>query len=272
MSSIALFHSHRALLWELLKREIGERYAGSALGALWVLAHPVFLITLYVVVFGWIFPARMSGVVDVPRSYTIYILSGLIVWLTCADVLNRAPATVRGSAALVKQIIFPIEILPLRTTLAAFPTQFLLTMLLFVYMVVVWITTGAGGIPVTALLIIPLWILQMMFLAGLCAGIGALCVAARDLRELITLFTTAGLFMVPVLYAPALIESFPWPLRAVLVVNPFSHYVWCAQDALYFGRIEHPWSWLVVVVLSPLGGWLGHSLFRRLAPLFGDRL
>lgn len=263
---------HRVLLWELTRRETSERYAGSLLGAVWVLAHPIFLIALYVIVFGWIFPARMQGSVEVPRGYTVYILSGLIPWLTCADLLNRAPATIRGSSALVKQIVFPIEILPVRTTLGAFVTQGVLTALLLGYMGVLWIAGAAGPIPASALLLIPIWIMQFLLLSGLCAGIGALCVAARDFKELIQLFTTAGLFLVPVLYAPALVEGLPWPLRAILFVNPFSHLVWCAQDALYFGRIDHPWSWAILAAVSILGAWFGAALFRRLAPLFGDRL
>jgi len=263
---------HRVLLWELTRRETSERFAGSLLGGFWVMAHPIFLMALYVVIFGWIFPSRMPSTVATPGGYTVYILSGLIVWLSCAELLNRAPATIRGSAALVKQIVFPTEILPVRTTLAVLPSQFILTALLLVYIASASVFREVNGFHATLLLLPVIWVAQILLLSGLCAAIGALCVAARDLRELVTLFTTAGLFLVPVLYPPALLESLPWPLRAVLWINPFSHLVWCAQDSIYFGRIEHPWSWCIIVVIGPLAWWLGHTMFAKLSPLFGDRL
>ncbi|MFO0895590.1 MAG: ABC transporter permease [Phycisphaerales bacterium] len=260
---------HRSLLWELTRREVGERFAGSLLGRAWVVAHPVFLMVLYVVVFGWIFPSRMPDQHgNSPRAYAVYILSGLLPWLTCVDLLNRAPMAIRGNAALVKQIVFPVEVLPVRTTLALLPTQLLLLALLLAYMLL-----GAGtGVPATVLLVAPLMVLQVAFLSGLCAGISAVSVAARDVRELLQLFTTAGLFLVPVLYSPTLFESFPAILQWVVKLNPFSHLVWCFQDSLWFGSIQHPWSWVVVLVLAPVSWALGARIFWLLRPLFGDRL
>lgn len=271
-SLLATLWRHRVLLWELTRRETGERFAGSVLGSFWVIAYPVFLMALYVTIFGWIFPARMQGTGVEAGGYTVYILSGLIVWLNCAEVLNRAPGAIRGSAALVKQIVFPTEILPVRTTLAAFPTQLILTALLLVYMAAASVWHGASAFHATLLLVPVIWLSELMILSGLCAGISALCVAARDLRELVTFFTTAGLFLAPVLYPPALIDSLPWPLLAVLWLNPFSHLVWCAQDAFAFGSILHPWSWVIMIALAPTTWWLGHALFAKLSPLFGDRL
>src|SRR2546425_10377667 len=50
-----MLRQHGRLLYVMAAREITDRFAGSALGAVWALAHPLFLMALFVVVFTFIF-------------------------------------------------------------------------------------------------------------------------------------------------------------------------------------------------------------------------
>ena len=54
----------------------------------------------------------------------------------------------------------------------------------------------------------------------------------------------------PMFYLP---EVVPAVCRPLLYVNPFSYLVWCYQDAVYFGRFEHPWAWPVLALSEPGG-------------------
>ena len=49
-----------------------------------------------------------------PLNYTAYMLSGLIPWLTFQMSMLTSVNAITGNAALVKQFVFPIEVLPLR--------------------------------------------------------------------------------------------------------------------------------------------------------------
>jgi lipopolysaccharide transport system permease protein len=58
----------------------------------------------------------------------------------------------------------------------------------------------------------------------------------------------------------------------VLYLNPFSYMIWCYQDALYFGRFEHPAAWVVFPLASLFTFALGYRVFRKLKTFFGNVL
>ncbi|MBM3523785.1 MAG: hypothetical protein FJX57_12565 [Alphaproteobacteria bacterium] len=75
--------------------------------------------------------------------------------------------------------------------------------------------------------------------------------------------------MLPLFYLPAMV---PAGFRPVLYLNPFSHLIWCYQDVFYFGRFEHPVSWLVTASISLVSLLAGVRIFSRLKPAFGNVL
>jgi lipopolysaccharide transport system permease protein len=64
----------------------------------------------------------------------------------------------------------------------------------------------------------------------------------------------------------------PAAFNPLLWLNPFTYMVYCYQDALYFGRIAHPVSWVAFGVGSLFVFALGYRLFRRVKPYFGNVL
>ncbi len=264
---ISLLIGHRQLTWEMAKREISHRYAGQVLGALWAIGHPLLLMGLYVFVFAYVFRLRLGLSEEMPRSAAIYILCGLIPWMTFADAMNKGATVILDHRGLVKQVVFPVETLPVKSVLASFLTQLVATAALLTYVLV-----KEGGVPWTVLLLPALFTLQFLAMVGVCFLLASVGVFFRDLREIVQFFTTAGLFIAPILYLPGMIEKIWPPLKIVLLLNPFSYLVWCYQDLLYYGRFEHPVSWAVTIVLSATVFCLGCRVFRKLKPMFGEML
>src|SRR3974390_1178299 len=150
---------HRGLAIELARRDLTDRYEGQILGALWVFGHPLLMFGLYVFVFGYIFVVRTGGSVAMPRDYVIYLMAGLVPWLACADVLNRGVGTILSNAALVRQISFPVEILPVKVVLSAVITELVTLAILLAY--ALWIDT----VPLFAIWAVPVLLaLQLMFM------------------------------------------------------------------------------------------------------------
>ena len=265
---VALLTRYRQLTWEMTKREVSERYAGQVLGTLWAVGHPVLLMALYVFIFAYVFPTRLGLGDDLPRSYVLYILAGLIPWITFADSLNKSAVAITGNASLVKQVAFPLEVLPVKVVLAAFVTQLVATPLLLLYALAI----DPNGLPLSALALPLLFFFQLLAMIGIAYLLASLTVFVRDLRELVQVFTTAGLFLAPILFLPVWLESAWKPLLWVLYLNPFSHLVWCYQDILYFGRIAHPVSWAFFIPFSVFVFYGGYRVFRKLKPVFGDLL
>lgn len=265
---IVLLTRYRQLTWEMTKREVSERYAGQVLGTLWAVGHPVLLMALYVFIFAYVFPTRLGLGSDLPRTYVLYILSGLIPWITFADAINKSTVVIIGNASLVKQVAFPLEVLPVKVVLAVSVTQLVATPLLLSYA----LAFDPQGLPWTALAWPLLFGFQLLAMVGVAYLLASLTVFLRDLRELAQVFTTAGLFLAPILFLPAWLENAWKPLLWVLYLNPFSHLVWCYQDIFYFGRIEHPASWFLFITFSLSVFYVGYRTFRKLKVVFGDML
>src|SRR5262245_59931425 len=49
---------HRALVWQLARREVLSRYSASSFGLFWAVLQPLVLLALYTFVFGVVFEAR----------------------------------------------------------------------------------------------------------------------------------------------------------------------------------------------------------------------
>jgi len=261
---LGLLHRHRGLAIEMARREIGDRYSGQVLGVLWAVGHPLFLLTVYALVFGFVFRVKLGGTHEMPLDYTTYLMSGLIPWMGFQESMTRGCTAITGSTALVKQMVFPVEVLPFKGVLVSVFTQSILVALLAAY-----VLGTAHGLHLTYLLLAPLLALQILAMAGVSFLLAAVSVFLRDLKDLVQLFCIAGMYLIPAFYLPAWVPDLFKPL---LYLNPFSYLVWCYQDALYFGRIAHPWAWVVVALGSPVTFAVGYRVFRRLKPGFGNVL
>lgn len=250
------------LISELVKREMADRHTGQALGVIWAYGHTLFIMIVYTFLFAYVFPTRFT-VGQSEADFSVNVLVGILSWLVFQDVLARSTSILIGHASLVKQIVFPTEILPIKTVFASvipYSAAFLFT---------IGYASFKGTLTWFSLLtpiVIVFQIIAMMGVAFLFASVG---VFFRDLRDLVTVFCTVSLFAQPILYNP---NATPIWLHWIFMVNPFSYMVWCWQDVLYNGYIAHPLAWIVFPLGSILTFVLGWTIFERIKPSFGDAL
>lgn len=262
---IKLYARHRQLTWEMIKRDITDRYAGQMFGSAWAIGHPLFLMAIYTVVFSYIFSLRMGGgQSDFPFDYTTYLLSGLIPWIAFQEVMSKGTTAILANADLVKQVVFPLEILPVKGIFSSVLTQIVATLFLISYVVIKF-----SFLPWTYILLPILFFFQFMAMTGVCFVLAAVGAYFRDLKDVVQVFSIACLYGIPIFYLPDWLPSWIKPL---FFLNPFSYMVWCYQDACYFGRFEHPWAWPVFFLLSFLTLYAGHRIFYKLKSMFGNFL
>jgi lipopolysaccharide transport system permease protein len=199
-----------------------------------------------------------------PLDYTTYILSGLIPWLTIQDVLAKSPFAVTANANMVKQVVFPIEILPVKTVIASMATFVISLTFLLAYVVTTQprLFWTYAMLPVLALLL-------FLTMTGIAFFLATVSVFFRDVKDFVQVYNFIGFFLIPMFYLPTQV---PGPLRPILYVNPFSYVIWCFQDALYFGRFNHPWAWVLFAAMALLFAAGGYRLFNRLRIMFGNSL
>lgn len=260
-----LLRKHKELLSEMVRREITQRFSGQFLGAAWAILHPLLIMLVYIVVFGWIFKARMPGSpANSGVDYIAYLLSGLIPWLCLQESSVKATSAILGNQSLVKQIVFPLELLPLTTTISSF----LSALVAFIVLAAYRIFYGLGIPP--AFFLLPVLLLMLFFLAaGLAYLLSAATVYFRDLKDITQVLFSIGVYLVPVLYLPSWV---PDVLKPVVQFNPLTHMVVPFQDALAYGQILHPVSWAWFAGISLVTFFVGYHFFKTSKNMFGSAL
>jgi len=248
----------------LTRREISDRYAGQVFGLFWTIGHPLMVTLIYIFIFGFVFRARMGGTLDMPLDYTSYLLAGIIPWLMFQEVMGKSSMVIVSNANVVKQVIFPIEVLPIKIVLASLVTESVFLLLMSAYSLII-----SHGILWTYTFLPVLVFFQTIALIGVSYLFSSVGVYFRDLKDFVQVFLSVAVFIMPVLYLP---ESIPSVIRPILYLNPLSYIVWCYQDALYFGSFLHPWALVIFIGGSVFIFIYGYRVFRRLKVMFGNVL
>lgn len=116
-----MFHSfkvlwdHRKMLWATTLADIQSRYAGSVLGMFWLVIYPILMLTAYSVVYVFIFQVRLEQITT--PQYVMLIFSGLIPFLGFSEGLGNSVISVTSNASLVKNTLYPIELIPVKAVL-----------------------------------------------------------------------------------------------------------------------------------------------------------
>jgi len=249
----------------MAKRDLSDRYSGQILGKIWGFVHPAATVSVFLFIFGVIFRAKAAGVgVTFPADHAVYMVSGLIPWLIVAEVISRASATVSGQAALVKQVVFPLEVLPVKMVIATLPTLVIGFAGLFAYVLIRF-----GTLPVSYLMLPVAVAILYVFLIGVAFMISAVAVFFRDLKDIVQLYTLLGLYLAPIFY---FIDWVPEKARVVVYLNPVSYFIMMFHDVAYHGAAKSLSACGGAAMLSLIAVTLGAMLFNRLKPYFGTYL
>jgi ABC-type polysaccharide/polyol phosphate export permease len=188
---------HRELLWELQKRDLSDRFVGSVLGALWSIVHPLLLMAVYVAVFGFVFKVKLDQTGTGELDYPAYLIAGFLPWLAMMDVMSRSAGVIYANVNLVKQVAFPLELLPAKGLLGAFIPQAVGTACLLAYIAVQF-----GYVP-PAIVLLPVALLfqglAALGLGWLLALVGAYF---RDTPNVLQIFFQLNFFLMPVVVGP----------------------------------------------------------------------
>jgi lipopolysaccharide transport system permease protein len=262
--SLAVQWRNRGLALEMVRRDLRGQFAGQFFGAFWIFGHPVIQFCVYVFIFAVVFKTRIDRSVDLPRDYTTYILVGLVPWLFIQQSLVRASTSLVAQANLVKQVVFPIEVLPFCAVLIS-----LVPLLVGLAVIAIYTLLTQGMLPWTYVLLPLVVALSISLMTGIGLMLAMATPFLRDIKDVIQVVTIIGVYVIPAFYLP---QWVPDKLRFLIYLNPFSYVIWVYQDTLYFGRLAHPWSWLVFAVGGVAALTLGYRAFRSVKMFIADVL
>jgi len=219
-------------------RELKVANKGAILGLGWLLFRPFVQVVAYVVIVSYVFGARLApnaGAFD----YALYVLSGIVAWQILQRALEEAPSLVRDRMETLKQVIYPIETLPLTALLASALSP---AIVLVVYLLLASVT----GHLAWSIILIPL---PLLLLAGLMFGLSWILMIAgvllKDLREIVSVLLGLMIYFSPVLLSEQMVGERFWQF---ILLNPLAHVVIAFRDVL-LGTF-HPISWLIFVSIT----------------------
>ena len=100
---LLFFHGlkwNKSIIYELVKRELKNKYAGSYLGAIWVFIEPIAFMFILWLVFHYGF--RQSGEIG-GASFTSYLMIGYTTFAFFNDTLNESTNAIISYSYLVKK-------------------------------------------------------------------------------------------------------------------------------------------------------------------------
>lgn len=256
-----LFRS-RELITQLTWRDVAGRYRGSLAGLLWSFLNPLFSLAMYTFVFGIVFKARWGLKSENTFDFALVLFAGLIVHGLLSECIVRGPSLILDNSAYVKQVVFPLEILPL----VALGSSVFHSAISIVLLVIIWAVTHGGATLSTAF--IPLLLAPLCLIA---AGLGWLLSATtvyfRDIGQIVNFVNTGLLFFSPIFY-PA--DSVPEPFRSVIELNPLTYVIEHLRGALISGELPDAASYLVYLSISVGVAWIGYASFQKMRRGFAD--
>ena len=255
----------RQLFFKLLRRDFAERYRGSYLGVLWSLLLPLLSLLVFTFFFGVIFKTRWAGRGDGSLNHLVLILFvGLALYNFFAECLGRAPSLILSHQNYVKNVIFPLEMLPVVMVASA-----LLTLTATLSVILLLQAVMSTGLSWTALLL-PATVLPLaLFVLGLSWFLSSLGVYVRDIQQLIVPLVQLMMFLSPVFYP---IDALPESVRPWLQLNPLALVIEQTRGIVLFGEPPAWLPYLLCLAASLLAALLGAYWFVRTRKGFADVL
>ncbi len=251
--------AYRGLLRSLVARQVKLDYRELSLGLFWALARPLTMLAIFT-----LFKRYSAARTGVSVPYPIYLYSGLIFWFFFTDATTGAANAIQRDVGLIRKIYFPRLISPLISLFSQLVPLAIAALPLVVLMI------AFGTPPSWRLILLPLVLLQCaLLILGLGGLFSALSLQSKDWQRLLGLCLYVGIFLSPVIYAPAMLPDAVQPL---LQLNPMSGTLMairaCLMEAVPFPLM--PWLYALAVSLAMF--LIGGFMFQRAESAFVDRL
>ena len=211
MKSLREIPVWKDLIRNLVLRNLRIRYKGSALGFLWTMINPMFMMLIY-----FIFIRLLRIQIDLPS-----LLVGILAWQYFVMCLNDSVNAITAHPSLIKRTSFPRIVFPLSMVLANL-VNFLLSLIVLVLFLAVYSIFFGYAISVgPALLLLPLVILlQTALVLGFSSFFSCANVYFKDIEHIMSILLLAWFFLTPVMYPLEMVRQQAGDYFHIYLINP----------------------------------------------------
>ena len=251
--------AYRALLGQMIKRQIMIRVVTSPLSIVWGFIRPA-IMTL-----AFYYLRRMSSADfghDVP--YALFIFSGFCLWFLFAEIVLQVAGSLSADASVIKKVYYPRLISPLAVVLSRF-----MDFIIVVAAIVIAQLLFSVGIDWNFLWIIPIGLTMLALAFGVGAIFASLMVFHPDTRRFLEVMLYLGLFLSPVIFSKSIL---PITIQTYYPLNPMVGVLTAARGAMFSPSTIDYNAWLISIGLTACLLLIGLTMLSRAAKLIGDRL
>lgn len=249
----------RALLGNLVVRDLKVRNRQSILGFAWTMLSPMLTMAILAVIFSEIFGAHLGS-----GSLPLYVISGLLPWNLFSSASASGLGSISGRGMMIRRIYVPKAIFPISAALSSSLTFTLSLVPLLIAIVVL-----EGPITFNLFLAVIPTIEIAAFALGMAMLLATLHVFFKDVKWFYDSALMAGFYATPVFYPTQIVgEDYAQFLR----LNPLWWMLKAFRDPVIYGRPPEVVDLAIggaAAAISLSAGWL---VLRRYEEYFIDYL
>jgi len=256
---VGIIYRYRRLLASITRVELTKRHAGSLLGLAWVVLQPALLLSVYLFIYMVVFKSRFPGFSRI--DYVLYVFCGLVPYLGFMEALTTGALSIKQNIHLVKNVMLPIELIPVRSVIVGMASQFVSIGL------VLLLVATAGSLSWHVLWLPVVVVLQVMWLAGLTWVLSSVTVALPDITYFLNLFVFLLMFVSPIAFKP---DMLPKAWRWTLYSNPIYYMTEMYRDSMLNGHWPSVSIAAAYVVMCVATFAIGSAFFERFKGVLTD--
>jgi lipopolysaccharide transport system permease protein len=257
VNPLAELASNLHLVASFAKRDIRTKYKQTAIGATWAVIQPLMMMVVFTFVFSMFARVPSDGL-----PYPIFAYSVLIFWMFFAASITQGTVAMTANASLVRKIYFPRETLLLAVIISALldlaiAATILVGMFVYYQIAITW----------TALWVIPLLGLQVLFILTVTLLTSAIHVRYRDVGHALPLILQLWMYASPIAYP---LSSVPEWLRPYYLLNPMAGIIDGYRRALLHDQIPDLAFLTIGYLVAAISVGFAYVAFKRAERTFAD--
>ena len=253
--------NYRKILIDTTVQEIKKKYAGSVLGLAWIVIYPILFLGIYTVVYSLVFKIRYPDMTTL--EYICIIFSGLILFLGFNESVVAGTQSVVANSGLIKNTLFPIELIPVRTVLCNQTTQGAGLFILIIGLL--FLNKWSYLTP----FIVIIWLLEFLMEVGISWILSSINVVVRDIQNVIGIIMLFLMMASPIAYPSTML---PEGIRQFMMFNPLYSFIIASQNVLVLGIIPSSSCILGMLAWSIIPFIAGYHFFIKMKGIFIDNV
>jgi teichoic acid transport system permease protein len=253
LSYLGAIWDRRHLAVEIPRADLAAEHRNTALGGIWHVLNPLFLVAVYYLIF--------DVIMDISRglpNFVAFLAIGVFIWHFTTKSVQSGAKSIITNEGLLRAVSFPRAILPTSVVLGEFVAfGYALTAMFAIVLI-----TGET-ISWTWLVIFPLMCVQLVFNMGLALGLARVADHVRDTVQVLPYTLRVWGYSSGIFYdVSRRAEEYPW-LLTIMEFNPAYLFMHVARTALLDNQSPTLKECTVMVVWAVAMLVLGFLFFMR---------